>query len=69
MRKNYDFSKAIKNPYVKKLKRKISMNIDEDVINYYKKESISTGIPYQTLMHLTLKQFANDNKKLHVSLK
>ena len=45
------------------------MNVDEDVIDYYKKESISTGVPYQTLMHLTLKQCADSNKKLQVSLK
>ena len=69
MKKEYDFTKAIKNPYVKKLKRKISMNVDEDVIDYYKKESVNTGVPYQTLMHLTLKQCANSNRKLHVSLK
>ena len=69
MRKEYDFTNAIKNPYAKKLKKKISMNVDEDVIDYYKKESISTGVPYQTLMHLTLKQCADSNKKLQVSLK
>ena len=67
MRKEYDFTNAIKNPYAKKLKKKISMNVDEDVIDYYKKESISTGVPYQTLMHLTLKQCADSNKKLQVS--
>ena len=69
MKKEYDFTNAIKNPYVKKLKKKISMNVDEDVIDYYKSEAISTGIPYQTLMHLTLKQCADSKKKLQVTLK
>ena len=69
MKKEYDFTNAIKNPYVKKLKKKISINVDEDVIDYYKNEAISTGIPYQTLMNLTLKQYADSKKKLQVFLK
>ena len=69
MRKEYDFTNTIKNPYAKKLKKKISMNVDEDVLDYYKKESIRTGVSYQTLMYLTLKQCADSNKKLKVSLK
>lgn len=69
MKKEYDFTDAIKNPYVKKLKKKISINVDEDVIEYYKVEAASTGVPYQTLMNLTLKQCADSNKKLQVSLK
>lgn len=69
MRKEYDFTNAIKNPYAKKLKKKISMNVDEDVIAYFKNESASTGVPYQTLMNLTLKQCADSKKKLQISLK
>lgn len=69
MKKEYDFTNAIKNPYVKKLKKKISMNVDEDVIEYYKGEAASTGVPYQTLMNLTLKQCADSKKKLELSLK
>ena len=69
MKKEYDFKDAIKNPYAKKLKKKISINVDEDDIEYYKKESVNTGVPYQTLMNLTLKQCANSNKKIQVTLK
>lgn len=69
MKKENGFKDAIKNPYAKKLKKKISINVDEDDIEYYKKESINTGIPYQTLMNLTLKQCANSNKKIQVTLK
>lgn len=69
MKKEYDFTNAIKNPYVKKLKKKISMNVDEDVIEYYKGEAALTGVPYQTLMNLTLKQCADSKKKLELSLK
>ncbi len=69
MRKEYDFSKAIKNPYIKKLKKKISINVDEDVIDYFKSESSNTGVPYQTLMHLFLKDCADSKKKIRLNWK
>ena len=36
MREEYDFSNAKKNPYAKKLKKQITINIEEDTINYFK---------------------------------
>ena len=66
MRKEYDFNNAIKNPYAKKLKKKISINVEEEVIDYFKSESISSGVPYQTLMSLILKDYA-DSKKIELS--
>ena len=36
MKKNYDFSNAVKNPYAKKLKKTICINISESVIAYFK---------------------------------
>ena len=36
MRDEYDFSNARKNPYVGKLKRQITINIDCDAIDYFK---------------------------------
>jgi len=41
MKKEYDFTNAIKNPYIKKLKKKIYLNVDDDVIKYYKNESVT----------------------------
>ena len=69
MRKEYDFSKGIKNPYAKKLKTKISMNVDDEVINYFKKQSMDLDIPYQTLMNLFLRDCANNKKKLNLQWK
>lgn len=69
MRKEYDFTNAIKNPYTKKLKKKISINVEEEVIDYFKSESISSGVPYQTLMNLVLKDCADSKKKIELSLK
>jgi predicted DNA binding CopG/RHH family protein len=51
MRKEYDFSKSVKNPYTKKLKKPISIRIDPDTIEYFKKLAEETGIPYQNLMN------------------
>ena len=33
MREQYDFSKSISNPYAKKLKKQITIRLDEDVID------------------------------------
>ena len=51
MRKEYDFSKSIKNPYTRRLKKAISIRIDPDTIEYFKKLADETGIPYQNLMN------------------
>ena len=59
MRKEYDFSKSVKNPYVKKVKKQISIKIDEETIEYFKKMSAKVGIPYQNLMNSYLTDCAN----------
>ena len=60
MREKYDFSKAIKNPYAKKLKKPISIRIDEDVIDYFKKVAEDVGVSYQVLMNLYLRQVKSE---------
>ncbi len=67
MREEYDFSQAIKNPYAKKLKKQITINIDEDAINWFKQQAQSSGIPYQTLMNLYLADCAANKRELHLS--
>lgn len=54
MRDEYDFSKAVKNPYVKKTKQQITINIDTATIVYFKDMAEKTSIPYQTLINLYL---------------
>ncbi len=56
MKKNYDFSNAVKNPYAKKLKKTICINISESVIAYFKSLSEKTDIPYQVLINMFLAQ-------------
>jgi len=54
MRKEYDFSNSIKNPYAKKVKKQISIKIEEDTITYFKELAEKVGIPYQNLMNAYL---------------
>ena len=69
MREEYDFSSAKKNPYAKKLKKQITINIDSDTIEYFKKQSVKTGIPYQTLINLYLSDCAANNRNVNVTWK
>ena len=69
MRDNYDFSNAQKNPYAKKLKKQITINLDIDAIEYFKEQSKITGIPYQNLINLYLSDCATRKKKLQISWK
>lgn len=64
MRKEYDFSKAEKNPYAKKLKKQITIRLDVDAISYFKVLSQKTGITYQNLINLYLKDCAVSHRKL-----
>ena len=67
MKEEYDFSKAIKNPYAKKLKKQITINIDSDTIDYFKEQASATGIPYQTLINLYLSDCMMQHRKPNIS--
>lgn len=47
-----------KNPYVKRLKKQITINIDNATVDYFKEQSEESGIPYQTLINLYLSDCA-----------
>ena len=64
MRKQYDFSKSKKNPYAKLLKRQVTIRLEAEVIDYFKKLASETGIPYQNLINLYLKDCVNSRRKL-----
>lgn len=63
MREEYDFSKAIKNPYTASKKTAISIRIDNSTIHYFKKLSEEYGIPYQTLINSFLAECASRKLK------
>ena len=69
MRKEYDFSKASKNPYAAKLSKQITICLDEDSIGLFKEISEQLGIPYQSLINLYLRDCAAQNRKLDLSWK
>ncbi|HJN43714.1 MAG: BrnA antitoxin family protein [Vicinamibacterales bacterium] len=64
MRRQYDFSNARRNPYAKRLKKQVTIRLDEDTVQYFKDLSDETGIPYQTLINLYLRECASSRKKL-----
>ena len=66
MRSEYDFSRSVPNPYVNKLKKQISIRIDNDTIEYFKTLAAQTAIPYQSLINLFLAECAS--KKLKPSV-
>lgn len=66
MRDNYDFSKSKRNPYAKRLKKQITIRIDEDTIAYFKEMAEEKGIPYQSLINLYLRDCAEGHRKLKI---
>ena len=66
MRKHYNLSKlkSWKNPYAKRLKTPVTIRLDGDIVVYFKALSASTGLPYQNLINLYLKDCATSERKL-----
>lgn len=67
MKKEYDFSSAKKNPYAKRLKRPVTIRLDEVTVNYFKALAEENEIPYQTLINLYLRDCAAQQKKPQVA--
>ncbi len=67
MRKEYDFSASAKNPYAKKVKKQISLNIEVETIEYFKSIAAKTGMPYQTLINSFLTDCAIRNAEPKIS--
>ena len=67
MRKQYDFTAARKNPYASQLKKPVTIRLDPDAITYFKSLAEDTGIPYQSLINLYLRDCAVTKKKLNLA--
>lgn len=63
MRDKYDFSKGKRNPYAKRLKKQITIRLDEETLEYFKGLADDTEIPYQTLINLYLRECAKAKKR------
>jgi len=71
MKSEYDFSKmkARKNPYASKLKKPVTIRLSEDVIDYFKEMAEESGVPYQSLINLYLRDCANNDRKVDIQWK
>ena len=71
MREHYDFSKmkGRKNPYTKYLKQPVTIRLDKDSVDYFKSLAEESGIPYQTLINLYLRDCATKERKLDMKWK
>ena len=67
MRKEYDFSKSRRNPYARHFKRQVTIRLDDKAISYFKDLAEETGIPYQNLINLYLRDCAAKKKKLSLN--
>lgn len=68
MRKHYDFArmKGQNNPYIKYLKQPITLRLDKDTVTYFKALSTESGLPYQNLINLYLRDCAMHHRKLQM---
>ena len=66
MKREYDLSKMKrrKNPYAIRLKKQITIRLDEETIAYFKQLAEETGLPYQNLINLYLRDCAENHRKL-----
>jgi uncharacterized protein (DUF4415 family) len=69
MRKHYDFSEARRNPYARRLKKQVTLRIDEGTLAYFKRVAGETAIPYQTLINMYLRECAARKKRLRIEWK
>ena len=69
MKKEYDLTKmrSRKNPYASKLKRQVTIRMGDDVVQYFKDMAEETGIPYQSLINLYLKDCVANQRKIDMS--
>ena len=68
MRDQYDLfkMKGKRNPYAKRLKQPVTMRLDKDTVAYFKAMADETGVPYQTLINLYLRDCAVNERKLEM---
>ena len=63
MRKEYDFSKARKNPFAKRLKKQVTIRLETPTIEYFKLLAAESGMPYQNLINLYLRDCVQSGRK------
>jgi uncharacterized protein (DUF4415 family) len=64
MRKQYDFRGGRRNPYAARLKRAVTIRLEEATLEYFRQLAVDTGLPYQTLINLYLRECAASRRRL-----
>ena len=65
MRNSFDFSKLKqrKNPYPRLLKSSITIRLDRETVAYFKKIADKSGLRYQSLINMYLRECAMKRRK------
>ena len=68
MKAEYDLPKmkSRRNPYAKRLKKQLTIRMGLDIIEHFKRMAAETGIPYQNLINLYLRDCVQSQRKLHL---
>ena len=66
MKQEYNLSEMKKcaNPFAKQLKKQVTIRMGVDIIEYFKNMAKETGIPYQNLINLYLRDCVSSQRKL-----
>jgi predicted DNA binding CopG/RHH family protein len=69
MKREYDLStmKSRKNPYAAKLKKPVTIRLSEEVLSYFKQMADESGVPYQSLINLYLRDCVQHRRKMDIS--
>lgn len=68
MKRAYDLSKmkSRPNPYAQRLKRQLTIRMGVDIIDYFKSMAAQTGIPYQKLINMYLRECVTSQRTLQM---
>lgn len=69
MKKEYNFANSKPNPYIAKLHKQISIRLDVNTLDYFKKTAKEVGIPYQKLINMYLADCVGKQLKPSVNWK
>jgi len=69
MKKEYNFKKGVRGKFAKAKKVQKTLRLDIEVVDFYKKLAAKEGIPYQSLINLSLRKFAVEGRELKITLK
>lgn len=64
MKKEYDFSNGVRSKFFRAKKIQKTIRLDEDILEHFKNLSARSGVPYQTLINLTLRKFMCNKQKI-----